>query len=221
MPLYEGEDGKLYFNFAVGLKVQLREDFPGRESKEYVIEVVGCRYIGNTEYYDITRDGVPLPQPQSANRIKYLISRFGIKTLAFGERKEMPLLLDDVKLYYDYFARCKEIAQRKLESVPGYSLIQTELNRLNIRLAFAEAREQKKEATALQKEIDDLNARKLKIMNSCGIDQSDLKGIECEFCKGKGYIGYQICDCALKRVELIKGFCADNRRHLNRLTSKK
>lgn len=98
MPLYQSEDGKLYFNFAVGLSVLIRERV-GKDTEEYTLTVKNCHYDGTTEYYDIERDGEPLPFPQSANRVKYLVSRYGVKTLAQGERRQIPLLLEEVKDY--------------------------------------------------------------------------------------------------------------------------
>lgn len=219
MPLYEGEDGKLYFNFAVGLKVQLREERPGKEPEDYTLEITGCYYIGNTEYYDVKRDGLPLPQAQSANRVKYLLSMYGVRTLNAGKRFEVPLLLDEVKRYYEYHERRKEAAQRKLDSLPEYSAICAEINGLNIKLAFAEIRGERDKygAENYKSDIAAFTRRKLEIEQANGM-QADLDKLpRCELCGGKGHFGGVICSCAIKRAATIKAFNAEERRRLKRL----
>ena len=49
MAYYEGEDGKLYYNFPQGLKVVLREG-NGETAKEYTLEIIGCKFSGDTEF---------------------------------------------------------------------------------------------------------------------------------------------------------------------------
>ncbi len=218
MPLYEGADGKLYFNFAQGLKVLLRER-NGDKVEEYTLEIVGCRYIHDTEYYDIERDGVPLPFAQSANRVKYLVSRYGIKTLAAGERRELPLLVSEVERYYghrerEYYHNCN-----RAEKLPEYKAIRSALSDLSIKIGIALAYERTDEVAALQAQKYELQRKSEATLRANGIDPKSLKAPQtCEKCGGRGYDYSGVCSCAIAQTATIKEFCAAERRNLAKLT---
>lgn len=217
MAYYEGEDGKLYYNFAKGLKVVLREG-NGETAKEYTLEIIGCKFSGDTEYYDIARDGVPLPYAQSANRVKFLLSCFGVKTLATGERLELPLLLEEVKRFYSNRYHVYLNACAKAEAIPEYKALATEARGFGQKIGFALAFERTEEAASLQKQQFDIQRRAKAILKKHGINPADLKEHTCKKCGGRGFDYFGICGCALAQSDEIKKFCAAERRQLKRLT---
>ena len=218
MPPITGGDGRLYYNFALGLMVELREDF---EVEKYTLKIVGCHYINATEYYDVERDGVPLPQPLSANRLRYLFSRYGIKTLATGEgRRELPLTLDEVKRYYEYRAQQYANARARAAGVPEYVALEVAAQALSSKIGFAQAFGREDEAAALQKQQTELKRRAAAALTAHGIVQELLnEPPRCELCNGKGYEFNCICSCAVSRTAEIKEFNAKERRRLASLTA--
>lgn len=217
MAYYEGADGKLYYNFALGLKVVLREG-NGETAKEYTLEIIGCKFSGGTEYYDIARDGVPQPYAQSANRVKFLLSCFGVKTLANGERLELPLLIEEVKRYYSNGYHVYLNACAKAEAIPEYKALAHELRGFDYKIGTALAYERTDEAASLQKQQFEIQRRAEEILKAHGINPADLKEQTCEKCGGKGFDYFGICDCALAQADKIKAFCAAERRQLKKLT---
>lgn len=217
MAYYEGEDGKLYYNFAQGLKVVLRE-CKGEAAEEYTLEIVGCHFSSGTEYYDIARDGVTQPYAQSANRVKFLLSRYGIKTLENGERLELPLTLEEVQRYYNHCYHVYLKTKAQAEAIPEYKALTYELRGFGFKIGTALAYERKDEAVHLQKQQYDVQRRIEAVLKIHGIDSADLKEQTCDKCDGKGYDYFGICDCALAQADKIKKFCAAERRQLKKLT---
>lgn len=219
MPLYEGGDGKLYYNFAQGLKVYMHGSDCDKND-EYTLEIVGCHYIGITEYYDVERDGVRLPQPLSANRVKYLVSRYGQKTLAYGERLELPLLLDEVKLFYEVQERRRENAKTMASKLSEYVALDIAARSLSCKIGYAQAFGDKDEANALINQQKLLRLKANTVLTDNGIDPTEIKDLpKCEKCDGKGYYFNNICDCAIVRTAEIKAFNAEERRKLLKLTA--
>ncbi len=213
MPLYQGDDGKLYFNFAVGLSVLIRERI-GKEIKEYALTVTGCHYDGATEYYDVERDGLPLPSQQSANRVKFLVSRYGVKTLAAGVRRELPLLLEEVKAYYESREQWHAWALRKAESLPRYDTLSRAASSYSQPIGIALAYERTEEAARLQQEQFKAQRELEQYLTENGIQPYLLKEPpHCQSCGGKGYLpGGKICRCALAQTAKIKEYNAAKRR---------
>lgn len=219
MPLYEGGDGKLYYNFAQGLKVYMHGSDCGKND-EYTLEIVGCHYIGVTEYYDVARDGIRLPQPLSANRVKYLVSRYGQKTLAYGERLELPLLLDEVKLFYEVQERRRDNAKRMAGKLSEYVALDIAARALNSKIGYAQAFENNDEANELINRQSLLRQKANAVLVENGIDPTEIEDLpRCEKCGGKGYFFNNICDCAVARTAEIKEFNAEERRKLLQLTA--
>lgn len=219
MPLYEGEDGKLYYNFAQGLKVRMHGSDVDK-NENYELEIVGCHYVGNTEYYDVEIDGRQLPQPLSANRIKYLVSRYGERTLEYGERRELPLLLEEVQSYYHYKERARAHAQSEASKLTEYVALKIAIATVNQKIGYAFAFEKNDEAAAYEEQRDELERRAADILTVHGISPSDVAEPEhCEICDDKGYVYNHICACALPYAHEIKEFCALERLKLKQLTN--
>lgn len=213
MPLYVGSDGKLYFNFAQGLKVQMYGSDCDK-NENYVYEIVGCHYIGITEYYDVEIDGVLLPQPNSANRVKYLISRYGVKTLASGKRLEMPLTVEEVKAYFAYIEHKHEQAIREAGKLTEYVALKIAANQLVSQIGYAQAFGKTAEADALEEQRAELERRAAAELQAHDIDPNEIKEpTQCSKCGGRGYIYNHICTCAISHTQTIKDFNAKQRLH--------
>lgn len=216
MAYYEGNDGKLYYNFAKGLKVVLREG-KGKTAEEYTIEILNCHFFSGTEYYDVARDDIPQGYSLSANRVRYLFSRYGIKTLAAGERVELPLLLEEVQRFYEHRERLCLKKQQQAEAITEYKALQYELRGLSQKIGIALAYERNEEAASLQKRQFDINRRIEAVLREHGLTLTDLQEVKCDKCGGKGYNALGICDCAIKQADKIKAFCAAERLRVRKL----
>lgn len=218
MPYFVGEDGKHYYNFAQGLKVELCEN-DGGKLERYTLEIVACNFINGTEYYSVERDGMALPQPLSANRLRYLFSRYGVKTLAAGKRRELPLLLEEVKGYYEERERARQKKIAQAEAIPEYTVIHKQIRYLDMQIGFAQARGQEEKAAALFQRQAELRAKSDDVLNAHGIDPEEISEPQkCEKCDGKGYNFNHICECAINMTDEIKEFFALNRLRLIELT---
>lgn len=217
MPIFESADGKRYFNFALGLKVAMHGNDRDK-NEDYIYEIVGCRYMGNTEYYDIKIDGIPNAAPDSANRVKYLLSRYGVRTLAVGQRQELPLTVAEVKYYYEFQEYYREEAQRKAKGIPEYAELKSRANELITEIGYAEAYGNDSKAAYLSAQRIQLELQANKVLKANGINPENLVDPKpCRWCGGRGYISNIVCGCALKREKEIKEFCAANRLRLKEL----
>lgn len=188
MPLNVGKDGKLYFNFAQGLEMSMHGNERGRNA-DYIYKIVGCHYIGTTEYYDYEIDGVPQPQPNSANRVKFLLSRYGVKMLACGERRELPLTVEEVKAYFKYQEQRREQIRQEAGKLTEYVALVVAANELSIHAGRARAYERIAEAEALEAQIDELNRRASDELKAHGISPDDVAEPErCSKCDGRGFV---------------------------------
>ena len=217
MPLNVGKDGKLYFNFAQGLEMSMHGNDCDKNA-DYIYKIVGCHYIGNTEYYDYEIDGVPQPQPNSANRVKYMLSRYGVKMLACGERQELPLTVEEVKAYFKYQEQRREQAQQDASKLTDYVALIVAAKELGIQAGRARAYERTAEAEALEAQLAELNRRAADELTVHGINPIDIAEPErCKKCDGKGFIYNHICECAISHAQEIKAFNASNRLRLAKL----
>lgn len=218
MPLYEGADGKLYYNFANGLKVAMHGSDRDK-SEDYELEIVGCHYIGNTEYYDVLIHGAQLPQPISANRVKYLVSRYGVKTLINGERQELPLTVDEVKSFYEFREWQRAKVQSEASRITEYAALKLAVVGLTPKIGMAQAYGRTNEAAALTEQRSELERRAADVLKAHGIDPATVaEPAPCSECGGRGYIFNYVCECALPHTQEIKTFCASERLRLRTLT---
>ncbi len=217
MPLYEGKDGKLYYNFAIGLKVQMHGSDCDK-NEDYTYELVGCHYIGTTEYYDVEINGVPLPQPNSANRVKYLISRYGLRTLNSGERQELPLTVEEVKAYFNHLESRREYYQKKASELTEYCGTIAALRCMDVDKGLEMARGNDEAAAALDARIEELKSKAEDELRAHGIAPEDIAEPErCPECGGRGYVYNHICACAIPHTQAIKDFNAKRRLKLSKI----
>lgn len=218
MPPYVGEDGKLYFNFAQGLEVLIRERLQGGNVDEYTYKIAACRYIGTTEYYDVEQNGVLKPAPDSANRVKYLISRYGVKTLYTGKRLELPLTVDEVKQYYAHRESVYETANAAALLIPEYKALRSECNGLYRKIGFAEVYGKTDEAAELESRQAELRRKMENVLRAHMINPDDLTPLPyCDRCGGKGFNVFGVCKCAEGQSDKIKAYNAAERLRLRRL----
>ncbi len=220
LPPYVGEDGRLYFNFAQGLEVLIRERSPGTTNvfDEYTYKITACRYIGGTEYYDVEQNGIAKPAPDSANRVKYLISRYGVKTLYTGMRLELPLTVEEVQRYYENIERVFDTSYATAMLIPEYKAIRAELTKTACKIGYAEAYHCLTEAAELEARQEELQTQAENILRAHYINPDDLKITpRCERCGGKGFDVFGICCCAERQRDKIKAYNAAERLRLRRL----
>ena len=217
MPLYEGNDGKLYFNFAQGLEMHMHGNDCDKNA-DYTYKIVGCRYIGTTEYYDVEIDGVPQPQANSANRVKYLLSRYGVKMLASGDRRELPLTVEEVKSYFEY-KECERLRlQSEASKLTEYVALKTAAKALSPKIGYLQAFGRDEEAATLEEQRNELDRRADEELTAHGICPDDVaEPARCPKCDGKGYIYTHICACAIPLTHEIKAFNVNNRLRLSKL----
>ena len=214
MHIFEGNDGKLYFNFAQGLKVQMHGDDCDKNAN-YTFEIVGCHYIGITEYYDVEINGVLLPQPNSANRVKYLISRYGIKTLDSGKRLDLPLTLAEVKAYFAHMEQRREQARSEAGKLTEYISLQAAAVALNRSIGYAQAFGKTDEANALEEQRAELERRAAAELRAHGINPNEIEEpTPCSKCGGRGFVYNHICACAIPLTQTIKDFNVKQRLNL-------
>lgn len=211
MPPKSGCDGKLYFNFNQHMRVKMLEFVDGT-AQHYTLEVTDCRYINGTEYYDVRRNGVKLPQPLSANRLRFLFSYYVVATLEEGIPVELPLTLSEVRYFYGWHAYQREKEREKAEKVPGYKEIRSSISHIDIKIGRALADEDLNAQNELCGERDKLKSKAMRMLGEAHIDTTLLEEPpKCKKCSGKGYIFNQICDCAYLREKEIKDFNARQR----------
>lgn len=220
IPPYIGEDGRLYFNFGVELRALCREKSADGKIEKYTFEIKACRLVGDTEYYEATRNTIPLPQLITANRVKYILTWYGIKTLSVGVRAPLPLTINEIEQYSEYCAERQRSAEQTLATNERFTEVEQSLRRLSMQLGFAEARGQADEEKKLIQQQLDLNKRKSEIMRDLGISEEALAGVPfCAKCNHKGYIGHELCMCTAKYAEEIQNYCANLRLRIKKFTA--
>lgn len=204
---FVGENGRVYFNYGVGAKYVFRE-----RDKEYVFEIADCCIQNTTEYYTCIKDGEQFWNKFSANRIHFLLHFNLLETLSEGERRELPLMVDEVTTYYKRKMQERADALKSLGNT-DYSAKSKELQNIAIDKAVAEAREQPEKVAELTAREKELRAKQAAILKAKKIDPATLRGVKfCEKCSGTGVIGMGVCDCAKKLQAEIKEYNAILRR---------
>ena len=147
----------------------------------------------------------------------YLLNFELVELIHPGKKMELPLLLEEVQIYYRDANvnrnKQKEKAEALLEHTE-YSAIEQELKVLcGPRLAFAEIKNDKTEIEKITNKIVELEIRKSLILNEKHISPETLEDkFVCEKCKDAGVIDGIICSCAEKRKNAIKAYCANLRK---------
>lgn len=210
-----GEDGRLYFNYGVGAKYSIKED-----DKEYVFEITGCRYSDtNVEYYKCTHNGKPYWNEFTANRIHLILNFDLFETISEGERRELPLTVDEVKAYAYGKATARAAAVKSLGNT-DYFAKDKELRSIMIEKTFAEVRGQADKLAELTTKEKQLRTKQASILQSKKIDPEILKEILfCSECGETGVTaGNKVCACAKKLQKDIKEYNAILRRRKKGVT---
>lgn len=209
------ENGRRYFNFNLNA-VYLCEDMTNVDQPRYITyKVLDCEIRNGREYYTIERDGKKMPAAITANRLNYILNFSLISTLDEGERKEIPLTLDDVRTYYAYIGEQRERQKRQLkeaiESDPAYLRLAKIKQHLTIKMAFAEVAGNFAEEAMYREEFDKIQKQLDSKASQDGIDLCLLREKStCPYCNDTGVYHGAICKCAKSIEDKIKEFFARN-----------
>lgn len=215
-----GTDGRLYFQYNKGMQFRLKQ----KNGEKHFFTIEDCQLIKGNQYYIIRRTGDDFTTKNSLARMKYWLSRQLLEVVAEGKAVEMPLLIDEVKIYYASKVSERKVLQSQIkEKLKGtdYTRLKSELKYIEVPLIFAEVAIEGDNPTAsdiqkyeeLKAKSDALTAQINKILTAVGITEEHFKRLEvCEDCEGYGvYDDGRICDCAKARAETIKRFVAAKR----------
>ena len=205
MPPRIGDDGRLYYNYNVGLRVKMQEN-----GETWELEIVNATYINGTEYYTVLRNCAYMPAQLSANRVRFLLSVCGRDVIRPGAPRELPLLPEEVQNSYEAMQECWDEEIVKLAKCEEYSNVRTKINKLSFKIGMIEARGEDG-AEELKKELEDLEIDAQRAMLNNGINTSIINRKQCPHCGDKGFTRFGICDCAYAQAEEIKEFNAQIR----------
>lgn len=205
MPPRIGDDGRLYYNYNVGLRVKMQEN-----GETWELEIVNATYINGTEYYTVLRNCAYMPAQLSANRVRFLLSVCGRDVVRPGAPKELPLLPEEVQNFYEDLEERIFRERKAIELFETYKEIRAKINKLSFKLGMLEAREEPG-AKELEKEIRDLEIEAQLTLIHNGIDTALINRKPCPHCLDKGFTKFGICDCAYAQAEDIKEFNAQIR----------
>lgn len=200
-----GEDGRLYYNYGIGLKVRMIE-----KGEEWTLEINNCTYLNGTEYYTVLRNEKPMPAQLSANRIKFLLSVSGQEIIAQGREKELPLLIEEVENYYAEQQEYYEKQLTKMANCAPYMEIRREMNALAFKIGTYEALEKPGVDDLVKKNVE-LEALANEILVKNGVDVNVIDKDVCPDCADKGFNAFGICACAYAQEGKIKNFNAQIR----------
>lgn len=209
---YEGEDGRLYFNFAVGAAYS----FKPTGSEPFMLEIIDCEYENGAEYYHLSTNGAIHSKRYTVEQVLLFLSLIENEQIQSGELQELPLLAEEVGQYYN--DRAKELSKANAAAnatLKGtdYFKLKSELDGLSRPLRFATAKNDEGQIAEIQNKIKEIKAKQAEIINEKGIDMRVLtKACECSNCFDTGFAGNgEICGCAYERAEEIKVYNAQIR----------
>ena len=211
-----GEDGRLYFKYAVGEEFT----FIPTVGKPFSQRIVDCEYADGKEYYYLESAGKLLPTRFSVEEFELLLSQMQYEITADGEPRELPLLVNEVESYYHEMAKERNNdnseANKKLRGTDYFKLLNAQ-GSLKKRLMRAESDGREADAKQLRVQLNENEAARLKLITEKGIDIRILtKEPDCHICDDKGVVDGVICACAEARAASIKAYNAALRRAENR-----
>lgn len=203
MPPKVGNDGRLYYNYNVGLRVVMKENNEG-----WHFEIKNATYLSCTEYYTCARNGELMPAQLSANRVRFLLSVCGQEVIAAGEARELPLLPEEVENFYSDKIEYYDKQLAKMVNCKAYGEARTKINALACKIGTYEALE-KPGVEELKKEYAEIENSANEILIKAGVDVSIFNMQRCPDCNEHGFDKYgSICACAYAKAEEIKDFNA-------------
>lgn len=205
---YVGENGRLYFNYAVGAEYE----FKSVAGKRFRLKIIDCEFADGKEYYFLESSGKELPTRFTADKLEKQLSAMPYEVVDEGERRELPLLLEEVKSYYTERAKERNFdnaeENNKLKGTEYYKLLTARAS-LNKRLMLAEADGCEADISRVKKQLEETKAKISKILKDKKINIKVLiKERDCKLCNDTGIIDGKICECAVQRAEQIKAFNA-------------
>lgn len=208
---YIGEDGGLYFNYAVGAEYVFRA-----AGVEFSQRIIACEYENGKEYYRLESAGKLLPTRFSVPELEILLARLPYVQTAEGEREKLPLLKEEVKEYFAQMYKERNFANAKEnEKLKGteHGKLNNAYGTLKKKLMLAQADDRTADIAEIKKQMQENEAAREKIIKDKNVDKALLiKKIICEKCNDTGLIGEEICACAIARTEQIKAYNAALRR---------
>lgn len=213
---YVGEDGRLYFKYAVGEEFT----FTPTAGKKFSQRIAECEYDDGKEYYYLESAGKILPTRFSVEEFELLLSQMPCEITDEGERRELPLLVAEVESYYGEMAKEKNNANaeanKKLKGTDYFKLL-TAQGSLRKCLMRAEADERESDAKQLRDKLNENETARMKLIADNDIDIKILTRVpDCSLCNDKGVVDGAICECAIARAASIKAYNAALRRAENR-----
>ena len=210
---YEGEDGKLYFNYPLHAVYSFKSS---AGSPLFAYEITACEYIDGEERYSLACNGTPLAGTKSLEQVRLIFGFFDYDITDPGELKELPLLDEEVRQYFE--DKNKQLNKLNVEANAAlkgtdYFKLKSAIEALATPLRFAKSKGDESEVADINSKIKDLKARQAEVLKEKGIDINILTKVkECPDCYDTGFSeDGQICGCALKRAEEIKRYNAELR----------
>lgn len=212
-PPIEGDDGRLYFNYPLNARY-LFKSTTGAPLFEY--EILSCEYVNGEERYYLACNGAMLPGYKTIEQVELIFSFYPYEITDRGEPEELPLLDEEVRLFYNDLTKelkkANSEANAKLKGT-DYFRLKSQIEGLSAPLRFAKSSGDEKKAAELMKQVNDLKSKQFEILNGMGIDYDVLtKKPKCKICGDSGFVADgHMCECALARSEEIKLYNAELR----------
>lgn len=210
---FEGADGRLYFHYPLHARY-LSKTTAGEPLFEH--EIMACEYIDGKELYTLACNGAPITGAKTLEQVALILGFFDHDMTEPGERVELPLLEEEIRLFYSDLAkelkRANAEANAKLKGTEYFKL-KSAIEALATPLRFAKSKGDESEVADINSKIKDLKARQAEVLKEKGIDINILTKVkECPNCYDTGFSeDGQICGCALERAEEIKRYNAELR----------
>lgn len=210
---FEGADGRLYFHYPLHARY-LSKTTTGEPLFEH--EIMACEYTDGKELYILTCNGAPITGAKTLEQINLILGFFDRDMTEPGERVELPLLEEEVRLYYEDLAKelrkANAEANAKLKGTEYFKL-KSQIESLSPPLRFAKSCGDDKKAAELEAKLNTLAAEQRKILEGLGVDRDMLtKKASCVICGDSGFTpDGVICSCAVGRTEEIKKYNAELR----------
>lgn len=203
-------NGVRFFNFPIGAVYLIADKEYG---KTYRLTIVGATYNSNshTEYYTCKQDGIDMPTPISANRIKYLTSRYLVSQEFIGQYMIFPLTHEEVKYFFEVQntqekERMDDLKKKVYEDDDYKSLVAL-YKVLNSKFIEATIKGRRDEASSIEIEIAGVKVQMQERARIAGF----VPTVKCKCCHNTGFTERgNICPCAIERTKDIKIFYAKN-----------
>jgi hypothetical protein len=214
-----GDDGRLYFNYAVGAVYE----FTPKGEKPFTYTITACYFekkkdlktwVGIEYYTVVGDDGDVLSDRYNAEQVDFLLNSLPCHQIVEGVREELPLLNEEVELYYNekrkQLNKANAEANAKLKGT-DYFKNKSAIESLEARLLFAKTDGDADIINSLEIDLKEYRAKQAGILKANKIDEAVLtKQVSCELCGDYGLLfgGARICKCAFKNTPKIKSYCA-------------